>query len=112
MIGLVLPMMPTGAIRGRVVLESGTAFAADVEQIVAELAERDGTVLDPLPRDRTSIGSDGSFEMAGLFGTRRLTVSGNSWDVVRVMIANTSVETLSVGNGERLDGIVVVVRPR
>jgi hypothetical protein len=112
MIGLVLPMMPTGAIRGRVVLENGTGFAADVEQIVAELAERDGTVLDPLPRDRTSIGSDGSFEMAGLFGTRRLTVSGNGWDVVRVIVANTSVETLSVENGERLDGIVVVIRRR
>lgn len=112
MIGLVLPMMPTGAIRGRVVLENGTPLAADVEQIVAELAERDGTVLDPLPRDRTSIGSDGSFEMAGLFGTRRLTVSGNSWDVVRVIVANTPVETFSVESGERLDGIVVVVRRR
>jgi hypothetical protein len=110
--GLVLPMMPTAEIRGRVVTADGRAFAAPGYQVIAHLSDPDGRRIDVLPRDRNDILSDGAFELRDLFGHRVFGLSGNEWDVDRVLVGKTDVETLTLNGGERLDGILVVVKPR
>ena len=110
--GLVMPMIPTAEIRGRVVTTDGRAFGDLGYQVIAHLSDSDGRKVDVLPRDRTDIRSDGSFELRDLFGHRVFGLSGNEWDVDRVVIGKTVVETFTLNGGERLDGILVVVKPR
>jgi hypothetical protein len=111
MTGLVLPMMPTAEIRGRVVTADGTVFADAGYQVIAHLVDNDGTKIDVLPRDRVDL-LDGRFELRSLFGHRVLGLSGNEWDVERVLIGKTAVETLALHGSERLDDITVVVTRR
>jgi hypothetical protein len=110
-------MVATGEIRGRVLTERGDPVPIGGLQIIAELID-DGVAdarfksVDPLPRDRSDLGTDGSFVVRGLFANRRLRLSGNDWEVARVIVGKTSVETLSFTQGERLDGVVVIARRR
>lgn len=110
--GLVLPLMPTTEIRGRVVTSDGLAFSEPGYQIIAHLADADGRKMDVLPRDRNDILAGGRFELRDVFGYRTLGLSGNEWDVDRVLVGKTDVETLTLNGGERLDGILVVVKRR
>ena len=110
--GLVLPMLPTAAVSGRVVTGDGAVFTHAGFQVIAHLVDADGTKVDVLPRDRIDIDSDGRFTLTGLFGHRAFGLSGNEWDVERVFIGRTAVETLALESGERLDDVIVVVKKR
>jgi hypothetical protein len=110
--GLVLPMLPTAQLRGRVVSSDGLAFSASGYQIIAHLADANGRRMDALPRDRNDILAGGTFELRDVFGHRSLGLSGNEWDVDRVLVGKSVVETLTFHGGERLDDLVVVVKPR
>ena len=110
--GLLLPMQRAGIVRGRLVTEDGAAVSGHGLQIVAELVDADGTRLDPLPRDRVDVGSDGAFELRGLFGYRRLKVSVNHQEAADVIVRRDRLPILAFGNGERYDDVAVVVRQR
>ena len=112
MIGLVLPMIPTGTIRGTVVMEDGAAFGGDGTQVIADLVGVDGERLDALPRDRVDIGPDGAFELSGVFGHRTLRLSGNEFVVARVLVDKRSVDVLSVASDERIDKVLVVIQKK
>ena len=111
MLGLVMPLAPSGTISGRVMMEDGISFSADGTQLIAELVDADGTRLDPLPRDRVDIGSDGAFELVGLFGHRMLRLSGTDFSIARVLVGTQPVDVFSVASGEHIDEVLVVVRP-
>jgi hypothetical protein len=110
--GLVIAMLPTAEVRGRVVTSDGTQFPGGGYQVIAHLVDTDGTKIDALPRDRADIGGDGSFRLGGLFGNRSIALSGNEWDVARVLTGRTVAGTLTFNGGERLDDVLVVVKKR
>jgi hypothetical protein len=108
-IGLVLPMIPTGSVAGKVIFEDGAHFVGDGTQVIAELVDAEGKRLDALPRDRVEIAPDGSFELSGLFGRRKFRLSGNDFAVTRVVVEKRSVDALSVASDERIGEVLVVV---
>jgi protocatechuate 3,4-dioxygenase beta subunit len=110
-VGLAMPLRPTGEIRGRVMTEEGTSLG-DGYQVIAEFVDAQGEKLDAVPRDRGDIAADGTFHVAGLFGYRRLRLSGNEWDVTRVLVGKSPVDLLGFDAGERIDDVVVLVRSR
>jgi protocatechuate 3,4-dioxygenase beta subunit len=112
MIGLVLPMTPTGTIVGRVVMEDGAAFTGDGTQLIADLVDVEGHRLDALPRDRVDIGPDGAFALTGMFGHRKLRLSGNDFAVARVFVEKRSVDVLSVASDEQIDQVLVVIQKK
>jgi hypothetical protein len=106
--GLVIPLAPTGEIAGRIVTEDGDPFSFAGAEIVADLIGDDGRPLDRTPRDRAAIGSDGTFHLRGLFGTRTLRLIGTQREVTEVRSGKTPVDAIDVGAGERLRDVTVV----
>ena len=114
MTGLVLPMMPTAEIRGRVVMNDGSPLPEGL-RVAANLVDQDGAQIDLLPRDRTDVADDdGSFHLRGLFGHRTLTVIGLTHEHVldRVLHGRTVVRMLSLVSGQSIDEVTLVVRKR
>jgi hypothetical protein len=81
--------------------------------VIAELVDAEGTRLDALPRDRVEIGAEGEFELRGLFGYRKLTLSGNSGNsfaVTGVYVDNRRVDVLMVNSDQHIDQVLIVIR--
>ena len=108
--GLILPMSSTGEIRGRLLRNDGLPVTDT--QVIAQLVDGNGAPLDVLPRDRADVEHDGTFVIRGLFGDRQVRVSGNHWQVERVLVGKRTVDRLSFTCGDHFDGLVVVVKPR
>jgi hypothetical protein len=113
MTGLVLPMMPTAEIRGRVVMNDGTPLPEGL-QVAAHLVDRDGARLDMLSRDSVDIAGDGTFHLRGVFGQRTLAVIGLTHEHVldQVLQGKSVVKMLSLASGESVDDVTLVVRKR
>jgi Carboxypeptidase regulatory-like domain len=109
MTDVVLPLMSTGSISGRVVLDDGST-PTNSFQVAAVLA-MDGKEIDPLRRDRVDIGPRGTFTLTGLFGERLLRIIG-LWDgrsIDRVLVGKTAVTSIAVQPGLSIDDVVVVL---
>jgi hypothetical protein len=106
---LVLGLMATGAIAGRVVTDEGTPVPGEM-QVAAVLAD-EGKELDEYRRDRSPIGSDGAFTVRGLFGQRVMRMVGVTagWKIARVTLRNDDVTTLSVAPGVTIDDVLIVL---
>jgi hypothetical protein len=111
--GLVLPMAPTAEIRGRVVMNDGTALPEGL-QVAANLVDEHGAQIDPLPRDRTDVQDDGTFHLHGVFGHRTLTVVGLTHEHVldRVLHGSTRMTMLTLASGESVEQVTLLVRKR
>jgi hypothetical protein len=111
--GLVLPLVPTAEIRGRVVMKDSTPLPEGL-QVAANLVDQDGAQIDPLPRDRVDVESDGTFHLRGVFGHRTLTVVGLTHEHVLhgVLHGGSVVKMLSLTSGEVVDEVTLVVRRR
>lgn len=113
MTGLILPMMPTAEIRGRVVMNDGTPLPEGL-QVAAHLVDRDGARLDILSRDSVDIAGDGTFHLRGVFGHRTLTVVGLTHEHMldRVLHGRSELKMLSLSSGQSVDDVTLVVRKR
>jgi hypothetical protein len=106
---LVLGLMPTGLISGRVVTDDGTPVS-DEMQVAAVLVD-DGKEVDQERRDRAAIGARGEFEVRGVFGQRVLRMVGVTagWKIARVTIGKDEATTLSVAPGVTISDVLVVL---
>ena len=113
MTGLILPMMPTSEIRGRVVMNDGAPLPEGL-QVAANLVDRDGAQIDTLPRDRVDVQGDGTFHLRGVFGQRTLTVVGLTHEHMldRVLHGRARVTMLTLASGESVEQITLLVRKR
>jgi hypothetical protein len=86
------------------------AASSSIETHASPLLD-DRREVDPLPRDRVMVGPDGSFAIAGLFGERALRISdsGGTWQVDRVRVGRTDVQSVTVSAGEILRDVTIVV---
>jgi hypothetical protein len=106
---LVMGLSPTGVIAGRVVSDDGTPVSETL-QVAAVLADR-GQEIDLLMRDRVDLGTGGTFELPGVFGERVLRIVGRTegWAIERVMQGKTSISSLTVEPGARVDDVRIIV---
>jgi hypothetical protein len=113
MTGLILPMMPTAEIRGRVVMNDGAPLPEGL-QVAAHLVDPDGARLDILSRDKADIAGDGTFHLHGVFGHRTLTVIGLTHEHMldRVEHGKSVIKMLSLSSGQSVDDVTLVVRKR
>ncbi len=112
--GLVLQLAPGATVRGKVVADGDTAFDFPLSRI------RIGSVSDP---DTIFVGSgsgtakdDGTFEVAGLLGNKRLQVYGmpDTWAVkaIRSKDGDAMEQPTTFLSGETVDGFEVVLTNR
>lgn len=108
--GIVLALAPAAMINGRVITDDGTPTPGTALYVSAMLADN-GVIIDPLPRDRAEVTTEGVFQLRGLFGERVLQVSGldEGWAVDRIMHGQTVIEALTLNPGERLDEVTIVL---
>ena len=106
---IVLGLMPTGRITGRIVADDGSSLP-DTMQVAAVLADQ-GKEIDHLRRDRAYIGGGGTFELKDLFAESVLQVVGftDGWTVDRVLVGNSSVTSLTVDPGRTIDDVKIVL---
>jgi hypothetical protein len=106
---LVLGLMPTGAIAGRVVTDDGTPVS-DEMQVAAVLVD-EGKEVDEHRRDRSQIGPSGEFEVRGVFGQRIMRMVGVTagWKIARVTRGKDDVTTLSIAPGVTVDDVLIVL---
>jgi hypothetical protein len=104
----IVPLLPTGHISGRVVTEDGEPFVFSGAEVVADLVDETGREIEPYPRDRGAIDDEGRFQIAGVFGPRKLRLIGTQRHADRVLSGKTRVETVVVGPGERIDALTIV----
>ena len=82
---VMLPLESTAGVSGRIIAGPGGMPPFDNVRVVATWT--DGNIaLDPLARDESYVGADGSFRIDGLFGTRTFQVVGlpGDWKVSNV----------------------------
>ena len=106
---LILGLMPTGTISGRVITDDGSPVS-DEMQVAAVLTD-DGKELDEYRRDRGEIGPNGAFRVRGVFGQRVMRMVGVTagWKIARVTVGKTDVTTLSVEPGASIDDVLIVL---
>jgi hypothetical protein len=109
---IVLGLLPTSSVTGRVATDDGTAVPSSI-QIAAALIESEKEI-DPYRRDRTYIGDDGVFELRGLFGQRRIQLAGftDGWRIERVSIGKTPVAVIALEPGTDVQNVLVVLTRR
>jgi hypothetical protein len=111
---VVLGLMPTGTISGRVMTDDGTPVP-DEMQVAAVFVSPDGKELEEYGgargRDRAEIGAGGAFEIRGVFGDRVIRMVGITagWKIARVMIGKTELTRLSIQPGAAIEDVVVVL---
>jgi hypothetical protein len=106
---LVLGLMPTGVIVGRVTTDDGAPVSTEM-QVAAVLSDQ-GRELDDYRRDRSEIGSAGEFRIGGVFGERVMRMVGVTagWKIARVTVGKREVTTLSAESGETIEDVVIVL---
>jgi hypothetical protein len=109
---VVLGLMPTGTISGRVVTDDGTTVP-DEMQVAAVIVSPEGTELEDYGggRDRAEIDAQGAFAIRGVFGERVMRLVGVTagWKIARVMIGKTELTRLSVQPGATIEDVVIVL---
>jgi hypothetical protein len=111
---VVLGLMPTGTISGRVVSEDGTTVPQEM-QVAAVFVSSEGKELEEFGgsrgRDRAEIAPGGAFEIRGVFGDRAMQMVGVTagWKIAKVMIGKTEITTLSIQPGATVEDVVVVL---
>jgi hypothetical protein len=109
--GLLLGLSATGVIAGRVVTASGGAPPEGL--YLAAVLARDGTEIDPLPRDRVEVAADGAFVFQKMFGERILrTGAGDAWAVDRILLGKSTVTSVTVQPGQHVEDVLVVLTRR
>lgn len=100
-------------ISGQVVALDGTPLTEQTVRVAAVL-ELDGYPLHPLGRDQVVVDSSARFVIDGVIGERRLEVYGlpPEWEIDRVLVAGTAVRTITVGSGQHIVDVRVVLRRR
>ena len=111
---LVLGLLPTGVISGRVVSDDGSPVPQTL-QVAAVLADQ-GKEMDSLMRDRVDLAEGATFELRDLFGERVLRIVGRTegWAIDKVIQGKTPVTSLTIAPGGQIDDVRIIVtrRPR
>jgi hypothetical protein len=107
---VVLALLPTGTIAGKIVTDDGSALP-DGFQIAGVLAD-DGKEVDHLRRDRADPGPGGTFELRGMFGQRVLRPVGftDGWKIDRMIANKVQVASFNVEPGSRIDDVLIVLK--
>jgi hypothetical protein len=110
---LTLPLLAAGRLTGRVVTADGGPLPEGPLYVTAQLAAG-GQEIDPLPRDRVEIAIDGSFDLPGVLGERKLAVTGlhPMWVVDHMRVGRSPVTSVTVQPGAELHDITVVLGRR
>ncbi len=96
-VSVALSLEPTARVNGRVIGDRGGLPPLDSARLVATWT--DGTIaLDPLGRDESSVGVDGSFTIDGLFGRRTFQLAGlpDDWRVSAVRQGRSDITSSGV----------------
>ena len=107
-------LMPTGTISGRVITADGTSVPDEL-QVAAVLVSSDGIELEEYGsgrgRDRAVIDSNGAFQIRDVFGERVLRIVGVTagWKIARVTIGRSDVTTLSIQPGVAIEDVLIVL---
>ena len=110
---LTLPLLATGRITGRIVAADGGPLPAGPLYLNAMIAAG-GQEIDPLPRDRAEVAPDGSFDLSGVLGERKLVVTGldPTWILDHIRVGRSPVQSLSIQPGAEVHEITVVLGRR
>jgi hypothetical protein len=108
-----LPLESTARVSGRIIAGPGGMPPFNNVRVVATWT--DGNIaLDPLARDESSVGADGSFTIDGLFGMRTFQVAGlpDGWQVSAVRQGPSDITSSGVdlAPGSAIEISIVVVR--
>jgi hypothetical protein len=78
-------LQPAGRIRGTIVAETG-GLPTPLGMRVNAVLVYDDVEINPLEPDQAGVAADGTFQLAGMFGRRRIDVLGldPQWTVVAV----------------------------
>lgn len=113
-VDIALQLRPAGRIRGRIIVENGGVPQIGDSTIGAYWVDND-VVLNPLSADEGQVAIDGSFEIAGLFGRRRLQLErfDAGWRIHAVMQGKRDVTEsgIEVVPGDAAE-VTVILRPR
>jgi hypothetical protein len=108
-----LKLLPTGSIAGKVVAEPGTLLPLDGVSVGASWVH-EGAAVTPLDPDWTAVARNGSFRINGLFGTRKLQLSGldSQWAIRAIRQKRRDVTTSGVDivPGRTIETTIVVAR--
>lgn len=113
-IDVALQLQPAGKIRGRIVADRGGLPALAGATIGAEWVESDIT-LNPVSPDETAIAADGTFEIAGMFGRRKLQLGAfdPEWKIESVLQGRSDVSVTGIDVVPNTTAeVTVVVRRR
>ncbi len=110
---LTLPLLAAGRLTGRVVTADGGPLPEGPLYVTAQLAAG-GQEIDPLPRDRVEIAMDGSFDLPGVLGERKLGVTGlhPMWVVDHIRVGRSPATSVTVQPGAEVHDITVVLHRR
>jgi len=108
-----LQLLPTGSITGKIIVERGAAPDFDGVMVGASWIY-DGVDVIPNGLPESSVGSDGSFRIDGLYGTRQLQVRalGTEWEVTAVRLGRNDVTDtgIIVVPGASMEATIVIRR--
>jgi hypothetical protein len=110
---LMLPLLTAGRVTGRIVTADGGALPGGPLYLNALLAAG-GQEIDPQPRDRVEVATDGSFDLSGVLGERSLAVTGldPTWGIDRIRHGRSPVQSLTIQPSAELHDITVVLGRR
>lgn len=110
-----MSLVPTGTVRGRLVSASGGPVPSG-RLVAGSVLWTGGEGFEIIGEREAEVSADGSFELGGILGPRRLSVRGvpSAWSVVDVRMAGTSVldSGIDVGPAQMIDGVEVVIGER
>lgn len=110
-----LVLVATGTVRGRVRAAPGRV-ALHGATTVGSVLSAFGDGFEILGERDAPVAADGFFELTGVFGPRRFVVRGlpPAWEVLDIRVGGTSVLAagITVGGGDVIDGVEVIVGPR
>lgn len=108
-----LYMQPAARIAGRIVGEKGAVVPFDGVRVGAAWLQ-DGVEVNPLNVDQAPVAADGTFHFDGLFGTRRLQVTGvdHEWEIRSIVQDRSDVTTSGVALAAGTEAKVVITLGR
>lgn len=113
-VDVTLQLRPTGGIRGRIVADRGGLPSFYGTSIAAPWMEGD-VALNPLAPEEAKVADDGTFEIGGLFGRRRLQLIrfDPSWQIYSVLQGNSDMTSsgIDIAPGVTTD-VTIVVRQK